>query len=205
MRPIPVLLVSLLPGILGGEQLGGQEALRSKLGFRVRVEIAEGQPFTYGSAESLVGAGQFITGRLRSVSDTLTVLFDPEHDVEVLIPTESIARAESYSGQGSHGSRGFGLGFLVGAIGGGISGWDEGADDPSKCWIFCMTKPESAFLGVVAFGLAGGLIGLTIGSFIETDRWDLLALPDVWGSTQLDGTVGLGVTLPVGLKPRRES
>ncbi|HEY4670437.1 MAG TPA: hypothetical protein VIG78_00100 [Gemmatimonadaceae bacterium] len=105
--------------------------------------------------------------------DTLTLW--PEKRVEtVAVALSELSRLELSKGMHTHALKGCGIGLLLGATGGAIAGHLSGDD---QGW-FGLTANEKAVTGAVVFGVAGALVGLTIGShFGATEEWASVRLP----------------------------
>jgi len=80
-----------------------------------------------------------------------------------------VTRLDVHSGRKSHTWAGAGIGFLVGAVGGGIAGHQFGLCEDNKA--------ECALGGAGVFGLGGSLLGAAVGGFVwKTDKWQEVPL-----------------------------
>ncbi len=105
-------------------------------------------------------------------ADTLTVEING-WVAPVAIPTASVTRLEVRRRRsGSRVWKGAGLGFLAGAVVGGVSGYllaHEGSTN---------SNGDYGPLGAVAGGVLGGGVGALIGALVAVgDRWESVPLP----------------------------
>jgi len=111
------------------------------------------------SREGVVG---MIVGR---APDTLTIL-SAEHSDTVIVPLSELTRLELSKGRHRNGLKGMVIGLLLGAAGGAIAGRASGDD---RGWGDTASQKELS--DAVACGVAGLIIGGTIGSNSETEDW----------------------------------
>jgi hypothetical protein len=98
--------------------------------------------------------------------DASKVLWTDQSGGRQSVPVDALQSLSYVSGPRGAGD-GFGLGFLSGAIAGGLLGFSSG-DDPS-CGTevyFCIhgSRGEKAVVGAVLLGLVGGIVGAIIGA-----------------------------------------
>jgi len=117
-------------------------------------------------------------------SDTL--LFAPDkQSSRTLVPTTSLLGLEVSRGLHSHVLKGVGLGFLAGALVGGVIGASS-SDDENRS---LRTVFEAA-----VWGGCGILVGAIVGSR-ETERWETLRLPIHVGILPSTDDIGLSVEI----------
>jgi hypothetical protein len=119
-------------------------------------------------AEVLVQRGESLWVRPLQATDTVT------------FSLSRLAHLDVSSGQKPNGRRGLGIGFLSGAVVGGVWGYAWGqdcstADSTNSCWF---PRGETALAGAAAIGAVGALVGTLIGESILSDRWAPVPLTD---------------------------
>lgn len=142
---VPVIgLVALTVCTASVGALLAQQPLPIRSGPRVRVSGAE------------LPAGKVVGNLSRLDGDTLVV-------GRTRIPAQWVSRVEVSAGRRSHWLAGMGIGALVGATFGAIA---EAAADPH-----CTNKSVCVPFAAAAFGVLGMPVGLLVGLFVRTDRW----------------------------------
>ncbi|HEU4988568.1 MAG TPA: hypothetical protein VFT41_02145 [Gemmatimonadaceae bacterium] len=87
-----------------------------------------------------------------------------------------LARLDVSRGKHTRALHHAGVGFLVGAVTGGVLGYATGTDCTSGEWI-CFPRSETAAFAGVAFGMIGAGVGAIVGWARPTERWEAVALP----------------------------
>ncbi len=119
-----------------------------------------------------------------------TLLFTPDHQsTPALVPTESVTEIEMSRGMHSHVLAGAGLGFLAGAVTGGVIGYALAHTPPSDDGDY---GPLVGAVGAVILGGVGVGVGALIGSR-QTERWERLRLPISIGLLPSTDAIGLSV------------
>ena len=159
--------------------LSAQEIRDLKEGDRVRVTL-----LTYGLAK--------IEGRFHGFEQDTLLVFLSESNEVAQIPRDQVRDFRVHRGSGRHPWKGLGIGFGSGALLGAVVGLSEGDD-----WLF--SAEAKAAMGATWIGLIGGVTGLVIGSFITTEHWEQISLPDVRPSVQVgyDGRFGVAFSIPL--------
>ena len=155
---IAVLLMAT-PGVLRAD--GAVESAPLRLsGSRVRISAP------------VLGDGKQVGTVVEVRADTL--LFAADHQsTRALVPTASLTGLEVSQGMRSHIGKGAGLGFLAGAVAGGVVGYVSLHDPHSS-------DGDWGPVGAVVGGALGGVVGLGMGALIgsrSTERWDSQRLP----------------------------
>jgi len=123
-----------------------------------------------------------------------SVLFAADHQsVRTLIPTASLTGIEVSRGMHSHVWRGAGIGFLVGALAGGVVGYSLAHRPPSDDGDY---GPLVGAVGAVIVGSVGIAVGAVVGTR-QTERWERLPLPIHVGVLPGSGAVRLSVGLTI--------
>jgi len=121
--------------------------------------------------------------------DTLTV-------GTVQVPLASVTRLDVHQGRKGNVGKGTIIGTLVGLPTGFALGvfYQQACSHASDIGETCLPLIP---IGVVAVGLAGALVGGTIGSLIKTDRWEEVPLDRLRVSLgpQRDGRFGFGASV----------
>jgi hypothetical protein len=121
-----------------------------------------------------------------------TLLFAADRQSErTLVPTASLTGLEVSRGMHSHVWKGVGIGFLAGALAGGVIGYSLAHTPPSDDGDY---GPLGGAVGAVILGSVGIAAGAIIGSR-QTERWEPLRLPVHLGL--LPGTNAVGFLVQV--------
>lgn len=108
-----------------------------------------------------------------------TLMFRPaaEGASTFAIATPNIAQLELSTGTHTRKAKGAGVGFLIGAVVGGVLGAATyKADQCTEICIFPDSRGFDASLGGVLLGVAGAIVGTVIGAS-HTDTWVPVAVP----------------------------
>jgi hypothetical protein len=120
-----------------------------------------------------------------------TLLLRTERDDTVPVPLAELDRLELSRGVHGHALKGLGLGFLVGAVVGGVVG---AAVEPDEL----LGRGVNVAAGIILGGAGGSLIGLGVGASVRTERWE--AIPgDGAGAANGPRSAG-GLTLGLSLR-----
>jgi len=132
----------------------------------------------------------------RKVAGTLveaqgdTLLFAVDHQsARTRIPTASLTGLEVSRGMHSHVWRGVGIGFVVGALAGGVVGYSLAHRPPSDDGDY---GPLVGAVGAVIVGSVGIGVGAIVGSR-QTERWERLSIPIHLGVLPGRGAMELSV------------
>jgi hypothetical protein len=103
-----------------------------------------------------------------------TLIFRPDRRSDTLtVALSELSRLELSKGKHTHALKGCGIGLLLGAAGGAIAGHTTTS---TKDWF--LTPNEAAAVGGGILGVAGALVGATIGShFGVTESWAQVPIP----------------------------
>jgi hypothetical protein len=136
--------------------------------------------FVQGERVQVWLAGDLKTGHLEKISGTLESV-SPEAIVvrprgapatPITLKLSKIERAEVVRGKRSHWPEGAGIGFVTGAVLGGIAGYALSCDDyNASC------NGGTALAGGLVVGVATGGLGALVGLAFKTDRWVKVPLP----------------------------
>ena len=129
----------------------------------------------------------------------------PERTGDTLsLRASSLARLDVSRGKETHARHAAGVGFLIGAVSGGIFGYATGEDCHPTDWI-CFPRGETATAGALMFGLLGAGAGAIVGWVMPVERWNHI-LPPAAGRFTIgpDGRGGrrYGVAFRVSLPGR---
>jgi hypothetical protein len=110
-------------------------------------------------------------------------------------PLASVTSLEVTRERKSNTIEGLSIGLFGGAALGGILG--AVAYDESNEKSLASNEGEAAFRGAILFGGVGGLVGLGIGAFTKSDRWEEVPLDRLRVSVaaQRKGRLGIGFSL----------
>ena len=102
---------------------------------------------------------------------------------------------EHFLGPAQVARKGAGIGFLIGGLVGAGIGWASGDDPPGT--FFRLSAGEKAFIGLLAFGLAGSIVGSIAGAALPGHGWEDVALDRLRVSLgpQRDGRFGFGASV----------
>lgn len=148
-------------------RLEAQDTPLLEPGVRVRVSTA----LQASKPEWIVGTVIAVT------ADRLAIRPQRDSTREIEIARAAVTRLELSRGQHSNALTGLGLGFLFGTGAGAAIGYvalSEGHD---------LSPRDAALIGAVPGAVAGGLIGLGIGSSSKSERWQ--EIPVILGA--MDG------------------
>ncbi|HEX8724859.1 MAG TPA: hypothetical protein VF737_05660 [Gemmatimonadaceae bacterium] len=112
-----------------------------------------------------------------------------------------LARLDVSHGKETHALHHAGVGFLIGAVGGGVLGYAGGSDCSSSDWI-CFSRGETAVFSAALFGAVGAGVGAIVGWVNPSERWEPVALPHDARLTFRPGGAGgrgyrVGITVTV--------
>ncbi len=107
--------------------------------------------------------------------DSLWVHAERANDT-LALRVSSLARLEVSRGKETHARHAAGVGFLIGAVSGGIFGYAAGEDCQPTDWI-CFPRRETATVGALMFGLLGAGAGAIVGWVKPVERWNHVLPP----------------------------
>jgi hypothetical protein len=121
-----------------------------------------------------------------------TLLFTADHQsTRTLVPTASLTGLEVSRGMHSRVLAGAAIGFLAGAVVGGVIGYALVHEPPSDDGDY---GPLAAAVGAVIVGSVGIGVGALVGSR-QTERWETVRLPIKIGILHRTDAIGLSVEL----------
>ena len=177
MRHSALVVLALALAVAPPDGVIAQDTLTVKVGSRVRVTAPELDLDKYDGTVAVVR------------SDTLTV-------GTVQVPLASVTRLDVHKGRKGNVGKGAIIGTLVGVPTGLALGvfYQQACSNTSDIGETCLALIP---IGAVAVGLAGALVGGTIGSLIKTDRWEEVPLDQLRVSfgPQRDGRLGVGASV----------
>jgi hypothetical protein len=152
-----------------------------------------GPPHLTGSRVRLLApelGAQKQAGTVVEVRDDSLLFAADGQSTRTVVPTASLTELELSQGMHSHVLAGAGLGFLAGAVVGGVIGYalaheSDSGDDGDM-------GPLGAGVGAVIVGSVGIGVGALIGSK-QTERWERQRLPISIGFLPSTNTIGLSV------------
>lgn len=172
MRPITCLVAVL--AVVPLTRVTAQDPPPVTVGTRVRVTAPDLDIDKYDGTVTAVR------------SDTLTV-------GTLQVPLASVTRLDVHQGRKGNVGKGAIIGTLVGVPTGLALGilYQQACSDSIETGETCLALIP---IGAVAVGLAGALVGGTIGALIKTDRWEEVPLDQLRVSVgpQRDGRFGFG-------------
>jgi hypothetical protein len=123
------------------------------------------------------------------------LLFTPDHlSTPALVPVASVTSFEVSRGMHSHAGKGARIGFLTGAVTGGLVGYIETHDAHSSDGDF---GPVVGAAAAVLTGCVGAGVGALIGSKHHSERWETQRLPIRLGLLPSTGTIGLSLAFTI--------
>lgn len=160
MRSI-VLLLLLAPN-LGVAQTPGTlvEGQRVRVAFRCK--LARDQVVECRDS----GPPRVVTGHLQGLTSDTLRLRAQSSEAELAIPTSSVAQLWLADGRRRHFWAGAGIGFLAGAVIGGVIGSTQ-----DFCFPFEFSCSPATLLGVITYAPLGFLLGGVVGASVQSDRW----------------------------------
>ena len=124
--------------------------------------------------------------RILAVSDDSIQFRSERHSVKYTIPLEQVSAFEVSVGSRRRTLRGTALGFLSGGTSGGVLGYVS-YNPCSDCWFGPSSASESAVWGGIAGGTVGLLVGTTIGFFSKSEMWRRIPIQSRLGVTPRRG------------------
>ena len=164
-------------GLCGNTAVDAQDSRAIMVGVRVRITAPDLDIYKYdGTVAALRG-------------DTLTV-------GPVQVPLASVTRLDVHQGRKGNVGKGAMIGTLVGVPTGLALGvfYQQACSNSSDIGETCVALVP---IGAVAIGLAGALVGGTVGALIKTDRWEEVPLERfrVTLAPQRNGRFALGLSV----------
>ncbi len=177
MRHSALVALALALAVAPPDGVIAQDTLAVKVGTRVRVTAPELDLDKYdGTVVAVRG-------------DTLTV-------GTVQVPLASVTRLDVHQGRKGNGGKGAIIGTLVGLPTGLALGvfYQQACSNSSDIGQTCLGLVP---IGAVAVGLAGALVGGTVGALMKTDRWSEVPLERLRVSLapQGDGRFAFGLSV----------
>lgn len=159
-------------------------------GSRVRIQA----PDKSTAAGRLLLGGRKQAGTVVEMrGDTLLFTADGQ-STPALVPTESLTGLEVSRGMHSHVLAGAGLGFLAGALVGGVIGYASLHEGPPY------SDGDYGGVGAVSGAAIGGGVGIGVGAIVgsrRTERWETLGLPISIGFLPSTDTIGLSLAFTI--------
>ncbi len=176
MRTAGWLMLAVI-GLCRNTAVEAQDSRAIKVGVRVRITAPDVDIDKYDGTVAAVRG------------DTLTV-------GTVQVPLASVTRLDVHQGRKGNVGKGAMIGTLVGVPTGLALGvfYQQACSNTSDIGQTCLGLVP---IGAVAVGLAGALVGGTIGALIKTDRWEEVPLDRLRVSfaPQRDGRFALGLSV----------
>ncbi|HKP15702.1 MAG TPA: hypothetical protein VJT85_06545 [Gemmatimonadaceae bacterium] len=135
-------------------------------------QLVSGQSIQAGSRVRVTHPGEGTrTGTVVALTaDTLDVLLEGR-SAAAHLPLEQVTRLDVSRGMEHHVLRRSGIGFLVGAGLGAVTGAIAESDCSTAKEFICLGAGGGALLGGIALGAVGGVVGLVAG-LAPSERWE---------------------------------
>jgi len=158
---VPVLVLTALSFVLPAATNAQATPVVLTPNTRIRFAVAPDTPVV---ANVVAQHGDSLWVHAERTNDTLA------------LRVSSLTRLDVSRGKETHALHAAGVGFLIGAVSGGIFGYATGENCQPTDWI-CFPRGETATLGALMFGLLGAGAGAIVGWVMPVERWNHVLPP----------------------------